>query len=244
MSDIYWERQTGGLCRKHALNAYFGCPKINCRDFQLLCIEFDKYIKAKGYPYSQINKFDCIYSSQETVISYVIGKYHKKYCLHIPVGKINDYLNKRKVSLMKLVGDDDFIFNYNVNHIYGYKKVNGYWYLIDSLKGVHATSNIPISNKLGYIIPRNDPYEDMLFNLKRLTDIKNEGLERYLSSNDILGDIEILLATTADIIGILGGFKYIKKYYKFLHQFEKDPGHYNMDELIDIIDYFISFADR
>lgn len=233
--DIYWERQSGGLCRKHAINAYFGRPLINVEKFSSLCAEFDKYIRAKGYPYSQTSKFDCIYSSRETVISYIIGKYDKKFCLHIPIG-----LPRGDININKLVGSDDFVFVYNPNHIYGYKKVDGIWYNIDSLRGVNR-ANLPNNHKLGYIIPRKSPLEDLRTNQKILDNIIDEGVKEYLSSRDNLGELETIMATSAEMIGMMGGFRLLRGYYSFLRRFEKNPLEYDISEVDQWVKFFQNY---
>lgn len=239
-NDIYWERQSGGLCRKHVINAYFGYEKINIDNFYSLCDEFDSYIKSKGYPYSQIEKFDCIYSSQETVISYIIGKFDNKYCLHIPLGEYNKYMDSRKSNLYTLIGDDDFVFVYNHDHIYGYKLVDGVWYLIDSLRGVYRSS-LPNDYKLGYIIPRHSPLKDLEYNQFQMNKILCGDIFEYLDTHDTLGELEILLATTADMIGRLGDFKLLKHYYSFLRKFESNPTGYDPDEVKNIVTYFCNY---
>ena len=42
--DIFWERQEGKLCRKHSLNAYFGCAKISTPKFIEYCTQYNEYI--------------------------------------------------------------------------------------------------------------------------------------------------------------------------------------------------------
>ena len=45
--DIFWERQEGKLCRKHSLNAYFGCAKISTPKFIEYCTQYNEYIYEK-----------------------------------------------------------------------------------------------------------------------------------------------------------------------------------------------------
>lgn len=237
MGDIYWESQRGGLCRKHALGAYFGRPLINDDKFQQLCIEFDKYMRGKGYKNSQVEKFDCIYSSRETLISYVIGRYGGGCCLHIPMGECKAYLDSRNTTLLELIGEDDFVFVYNPNHIYGWKKTSA-WYKVDSLSGISKISPVA-DNKLGYIIPRKCPLVDLKYNQDRIAQILNEGIADYLSHQDNLGDLEVLFATSAHIIGCIGGFSDLKHYYTFLRNFEDS---YIIDkEKVEILAEFFAF---
>jgi len=240
MANIYWQRQSGGLCRMHALNAFFGEERITPAQFSSLCKEFDKYILAKGYRWCQVNKFDCIYSSQETVVSYIVGKYTKQYCLHLPIGKMPEYLKKRKTTLADLIGDDEFIFVYNLEHIWGMRYIAGEgtsagsWYKVDSIGGVRR-SNLPTCPKLGVIIPRHSTRKDLEYNQKCIEALQpiEDYINRSYEDERLLGHLEILLATTAHMIALESGFKFIRQYFQFLTAYEKDPN--NIDICISHI---------
>lgn len=203
---MYWERQQGGLCRKHALNAYFGYEKITNEMFETYCSDFDSYIKSKGYLENDVRRFDYVHSSRETLISYIIGRIDKLFCLHIPIGAYYDF-----PPLGSLINDDEFIFVYNSDHVYGYRKNKGAWYKIDSLSGI-TQSPLPNDPRLGYIIPRKDPRKD-LYRLQ-------ETMKKYIDNPD-MKDVEVPMAVSADIIGRLGDYSLCRSYYKFLQKYEK-----------------------
>ena len=77
--NIYWESQSGGLCRKHSLNAYFEGPKISSNDFHELCTEYDKYIYDKYNVKINTEADDCMFASDMGIISYIVKKYNHTY---------------------------------------------------------------------------------------------------------------------------------------------------------------------
>ena len=56
-SNIYWERQSGDLCRLHSINAYFGFKKLNKSDkyFEVLKKLFN-FKKKINYYFRLINE--------------------------------------------------------------------------------------------------------------------------------------------------------------------------------------------
>ena len=69
MNSIYYERQSGDLCRMHSLNAYFGYKRIDKDTFFKLCNEYDTIIK--GLKSDSMDGF----SEGRCIISYVLDKY-------------------------------------------------------------------------------------------------------------------------------------------------------------------------
>lgn len=213
----YHERQRGGLCRMHALNAYFNYAKYNEISFKKLCEDFDNDLKVKGYHLncSSLN-FDGINSNQETVVSFAL-KEEKKSFIYVPINMLSNILSERNLSLNlddinRLIGDENFIFVFNQNHIFGCRKVNNNWYVIDSLAMGPQPTNLLSYANLGFIFPRNkiQMSDDLKFYMNQL---KNS-----LETND-----EIILGRIIDIFEITyqcDRRELIDKYYVSLKEFE------------------------
>ena len=72
--SLFVEQQNGGLCRMHALNAFFGYAKINSNLFDKYCNEFDKENKKYNLTTS-CKEFDLINSNQSNIISYILKRH-------------------------------------------------------------------------------------------------------------------------------------------------------------------------
>jgi hypothetical protein len=221
MVDIFYERQQGGLCRKHVLNAYFRRSKYSVSDFDNLCEDYDKYMERCGYiSVASSKNFDLIESNQNTVISYALYL-EKVYTILVPYTYLQCMLKlKSKSSLQDLIGNDcDFFFIFNEGHIWGCGKNNGLWYNIDSLSGVRLVNiNQYDWKKHGFIIPCSNKRTIMEL-VTNVSDIKaylhehntnfNNSteiitlLQNLHQSNQLLGDLEILIASVVNILRII-----------------------------------------
>jgi hypothetical protein len=195
---MYYERQRGGLCRKHALNGYFGETKISTSEFNNFCVRYDRYMRERYHTKVPCKNFDVVPSNRMTIISFILKLYNINTIL-IPINdsevigkrrikrreKIFD-INKTKMvhgmtfflkkrgysSLEKAIGDGNSIFVFNKGHIWCMKKKDNVWYKIDSLSGVRKMNLSSVQNKkgLGFIIPRSHKMmeDDLLFNIVSL----------------------------------------------------------------------------
>ncbi len=230
MSNIYYEKQKGGLCRKHSLNAFFGKEKITEPEFNSLCQEFDQYLVNKGYVSQHKTKeFDQIHSSQESIVSYILKK-NGKHCLFIAFNYVKQYLNERKINFQQLTKDSTDIFVFNQNHIWLCKKVDDLWYRIDSLSGVKRDNinMLPRQKNIGVIIVRNKEecqtdlqfYRNKLLeHFEDLSQIEHT-IEEIYKKGDILGNIELEMTLCFEILEYLG--KGNPNYQEFLKKYEKN----------------------
>ena len=72
-SNIYWERQSGDLCRLHSINAYFGFKKLDQIAFFNYCREYDEIIK--GLKTEGMDGF----SEGRCIISHILDTLDSKY---------------------------------------------------------------------------------------------------------------------------------------------------------------------
>lgn len=79
------ERQQGSLCRMHALNAFFGEPRLTQKKFHSLCTQFDR---AMGYS-DRISRDFFYVDSGENLISWIVEKESHYKTKYFPPGKIS-----------------------------------------------------------------------------------------------------------------------------------------------------------
>ncbi len=129
---MYCERQSGNLCRMHALNAYFGYAKISPNRFAKYTKQYDQYVKFRFG--SQVNSedHDIINNDQSCLVSYILkrhGVFAKLSCT---------------------MGNASFAFAFNSDHIWCIRYKDGQYYKIDSIEGVHPVRSM---SNLTFIIP-------------------------------------------------------------------------------------------
>jgi hypothetical protein len=252
MDKLYVEKQKGGLCRKHALNAYFRKSKYSEEDFHNLCSKYDLFMKECGYITNTSSKhFDLIESNQFTVISYALFL-EKVYSILVPYSYLGKMLDlKSKKSLSDLIDSEcNFIFVFNENHIWGCGKQDGKWYNIDSMSGIKQINiNAYDLKKHGFIIPcsHKRTIQELVINvsdIKSYIERKNinfnncDELELLLSvlhnKQLILDDLEILIASVVNILRIITDYSnntdinmIITTYKTFVELFEKEKSNFN-----------------
>jgi hypothetical protein len=209
---VYWEKQNGGLCRKHSINAYYGKEKYNINEFNELLNNYDNYMINKGYKIEKSKKFDTIESNQFTIISYSLYL-NNIYSVLIPFNNLQFFLKyHNKKSLIEYIGDNNNIFVFNENHIWLCKNDNKRWIKIDSLSGIQKF-NINSYNKqsnLGFIIPMlpKNTINELIFNINKMNELLiNIDIIEYLynlfNNNLLIGNLEILLSNIINIFRII-----------------------------------------
>lgn len=146
--DFYWERQSGGLCRMHALNAYFGGPKYDRSQFEDAIHEHDLRMSARGLENVSANDVDVTSGDQKNIIAHVLAKsgiFAKLY-------EIRD----RPTAIAK-AESYGAVFIYSPDHVWlGRRDTSGRWFRIDSLSGVSLMNLNDLQDpRLGLIIPCN-----------------------------------------------------------------------------------------
>lgn len=184
--QIYYQRQQGGLCRMHAINAFFGYEKLSSRQFYKFIKEYDSVLKLRFNVSISCEKFDLVNSDQHTLVSYILKRhkiYARYYALNAVYGKPID---QETITQCKY----NFIFVYNQFHIWGMKQHQGQWYKVDSMSGVrkYPLSNLYHEKNIGLIIPLNMKYE---FEKKRQeiqTTLLKEGISIVINQQSLVHD--------------------------------------------------------
>lgn len=219
---IYYEEQVGGLCRMHALNAFFGYGKISREVFTEHARSYDKFIVKKFGMGLPSLSYDSIGSDQTSLVSYILNmhgvcsRYYSPNSLYGATIELGD---------LKLA---PFIFIYNAGHIWGVRKKGTTHYRIDSINGVskyHFPDVATIPN-IGFILPTppKQEWNYQLSVLDRILDANNiktrSHLQKYLlqlhAEKKILGDMEVPLGVAISILEMK-----LSRHSTLLHRFEK-----------------------
>ena len=180
--DIYYEPQSGGLCRKHSINAFYGMSEISTEEFYKYCTEFDKYIKDIYDEDIDTLSNDIITSNHLNVITYILMKRSDIYSVYIAPFTLQNFIKERNInSLDDIVRSTDFIFVLNYGHVWGIRKKNNKWYTIDSLSGVHYFSDSlsNLDSTKGYILIRSK--KDLVYDI----DCNKKIITTYLQNNGV-----------------------------------------------------------
>lgn len=249
---MYYENQSGGLCRLHSINAYFGEAKINETQFNAYMAEYDAEYKIKFNFESSCKNFDIVSSDQKNIVGYIMKKhnvYTKFYALNEIYGK------SIKETILNFL-EGDYFFIYNEGHIYGARRKRepsgDLWFYIDSLSGVRPMNIESLSHEknIGFIIPVNiqqEFYHNLNIIKGILGDLNSDPMEKIkehlIQKNKeklILGCLELPLSICMDILEtnlikkndseFLPIKQQVIKYNEFLSQFTK--GKYNDIDLI------------
>ena len=146
--SIYYEKQLGGLCRMHSLNAFFGKAKISPSTFQDWIRLYDLYLKKRFNVNTSSASYDLVNSDQTNLVSFVL----KKYKIHVRYYALNSVYGKR---LDPEIYKANFIFVYNFGHIWGIRKKNRKYYKVDSMSGVSpfGINHITSIKNIGLMVP-------------------------------------------------------------------------------------------
>jgi hypothetical protein len=215
--SLFYEHQDGILCRKHAINAYFGYEKITVSDFYKFQDIYDIEYKKKFNIDISCKDFDVISSDQKNLVSYIL----KEFNVYTKYYSLNELFQKDINCIINTLAGN-FFFIYNESHIYGASINNAKWYTVNSIGGVNIMDiNCLTSQKnIGFIVPldhKKEFYKNLL-TIKSLFGINNTipHIKDFLVQNHknklILGDIEIPLSICIDILEYQMQLNYKKKY--------------------------------
>lgn len=253
-NDIYYENQKNGLCRLHALNAFFGKPLVNASEFKDHMKQFDLHMREKYKQDISCKDFDIVNSDQNNIVSYILKK-KGYYARYIPING----LGGNQLPLGDVA--EDFIFVYNKSHIWGMRKHQGLWWNVDSIKGVRKTNiyRIPRNKNIGVMIPVDMKKELFIhanavkstLEERKITSTSDvvDYLKKLNEQKEILGDLEIHLGIIMDIIEARSNriqknkkyesiYELSDMYNKFLTDFIEKK--YSLESLIDHIPDIIS----
>jgi hypothetical protein len=204
-TGIFYETQSGGLCRMHSLNAFFEKVKITPSDFKKYVAKYDEYLSTRFNVTTSSAAFDLVNSDQTNLVAYILRQ-HK---VHVRYYALNACYGK---PLDKEIGDADFIFVYNESHIWGMRKKNGLHYKVDSMGGVRRDNISSIANQknIGLLVPVDAQLEwnkhvDTINNILNKNNVKRRRdlvalLTKYNEKKQFLGDMEIPLGVAVSIL--------------------------------------------
>jgi hypothetical protein len=197
--SVYHERQRGGLCRLHSINAYFGERMYSDEMFHARADEFDAIQKSIFGSTTSCRSFDLINSDQRNLVSYVLGK-HGVYVRYVAINLHADHIDDAVES--------GCFFVFNLDHIWVVKKKDNVWYKIDSMGGVGRINPLCISREknVGIMIPIANPNLEFARLAKQIDIAVNGDALRFIRVNHankkILGDVEIYLGALIAILQV------------------------------------------
>ena len=222
--NVYWERQRGNNCRIHSLNAYFGKNKISDEHFNKLCDEYDNLIF--GLKSIEMDGFaEC-----RSIISFIVDKYSNKYCQLVPINFRGVHNKNRQTwnynRYIKFIGKENGIncyFEFNKDHVWFNKLIDGEWYKIDSLSGVNMINKINRFGENGYLLVFENNvlfYEiEFLLNLIKEKRDKKE-FEIEIALNNLYHLLErVNLSYSKNDITFNNKVSNLKTIYKILDEF-------------------------
>lgn len=223
---MYWERQRGGLCRLHSLNAFFGYTKFTDTDFTEFASEFDKRQLWLFKQTCSSQNFDVVGSDQLNLVSFILSKFG----IATRYYSIDEHLKHQPPQI-----ECDKFFAYDIGHIWIFKCESAQWYRIDSLSGISPVNlhSIMRQRGIGFIVPIIDiahEYNNIISQISWNT----ENIEK-----NYLGEDEILIGRAIELLRIQLASrtkKYphveelIKKYYLYVS--ELSIGKYNDPEFV------------
>ena len=215
---IFYEHQQGELCRLHSINGFFGESKISIKLFNEFSKKLDKYIRDKFHEESHCLKFDSVSSDHNILVSFIL-KHYGIYSRYIPLNSLFQKPKQLQKNLDDLKGNYFFVFS--PNHIWGVRYFNNEWYKVDSLTGVNhlqvnTLTNLQNVSFLFPVVPKDEFYRNIKtiqsVIKKNIVDLKTNPLNKikiYLEEINnkhlILGDLEVPLGVTMDILNVVYG---------------------------------------
>jgi len=205
-NGIFYETQSGGLCRLHAVNAFCGAKSLTPSDFQDYIAEFDAQTAERYGEKTSCAAFDMINSDQNNLVSFILKK-NRHYVRYIPIGR----MSPAEVADCLACLDGDFIFAFDARHIWGIRRTDR-WYVVDSMRGVSLISSVHryMAKPLGFMVPV-DMRSELTYRVDKILDIfeaegvrSKEGILKYLrvlnDRNQIMEDLEVHMSVAIDIL--------------------------------------------
>jgi hypothetical protein len=208
-TGIFYERQSGGLCRLHSLNAFFGRAEITPKAFSAYVKEYDCYLRARFNITTSSASFDLVNSDQTNLVAFIL----RHYGIHVRYYALN--------SLYKKPLDPDiltapFVFVYDQSHIKGVRRgtppATAAHYCVDSARGVrpYSIQALKTTKNIGVLVPVKSKHEwrAQVDSIRRT--LGNARVETkadlvvYLThlnkKKQVLGDLEIPMGVAVSIL--------------------------------------------
>jgi hypothetical protein len=234
MQDVkpYHERQRGGLCRLHSLNAFLGGPVYTEDDFHRLCREYDA-----AYPTQPaVEHFDAAPGTQECFVAWVLRTRHALGGLYIAPGRLQETLQLYGVTALEALCGDTGLFVFNDGHIWCVKRGGSAgWWDLNSLGVARRVTDLTpyTTGRLGfYVVWSRDQCTERITWVSRALQRLVGGLERIdsmfyvcsiLDERHLMEPYETLLGTFYRLWSVIHG-KSHAFYQQFYDGFQLDPG--------------------
>ena len=202
---IFYEPQSGGLCRLHSLNAFFGRKKISPITFTQYISEYNTYIRQRFNVNTSSASFDLVSSDQSNLVAFIL----KKHRIHARYYALNSLYGK---SLSTEITTAPFVFVYNGTHIWGVMLKNNKHYKVDSIGGVQPflINSLCSMRDVGIMVPvplKSEWYRqvDIIVDILKQERIRTkveliEYLTKLHRNKKILDKLEIPLGVSMSIL--------------------------------------------
>lgn len=134
--DVYVEKQRGGLCRLHAINAFFGREELSEDDFNMYCGQYDKFYENISMP--KAKDWDAVVANQENLIAFILKRKLGMGVIFAPPNHVKETLEQWQAkSILDLIDPSlERFFMFNASHVWVVLKANNKWKRVDSLSGI------------------------------------------------------------------------------------------------------------
>lgn len=246
-TTIYVERQRGGLCRLHAINAFFGEQKFSEHEFWAKASEFDSERKSIDTNAFSCRDFDA--GSNNNLVSYILSK--EGICLR--------WLPCRDFKSIDLgTGTYPYkFFVFSTDHIWVIAQHDADRYTnIDSMSGATETSWQRVTSDrsvIGAMFPVDvfTEFADSIHDIVLLSD-SNWSLAGYLAESKrqglVMGSLEVLMSRVMFALGIIlpkvSSAKKKSKIIGVLELYKKFMNELTMSNKYNDLEFLSSNIDR
>jgi hypothetical protein len=231
--DIYWEKQRGGLCRLHSINAYFGRAEFDEKQFNEEASKFDIIQTEKFGENISCQNFDIVNSDQRNLVTHILAS-RGIYVRYVP-------LNTHPDGIQAGIYAGCF-FVFNLDHIWFVKKYECGWRRVDSMSGVNVIDPASLVNEknIGLMIPVRDNLAEFCRTGRILAELVRPDVDQFIkdmnSSAKILGEAEQCLGSMVEILRVQHRSRdgpplikqFIFKYDKFIKKMNKGDNRNNL----------------
>ena len=167
---MYVERQMGGQCRRHALNAFFGGALVNWGDIESYSKDFEQFynLPTTNQMKNDYDFFNADGSSLLTWVAQTLDPDH--FFLVVPCGHIQKWKDYMRIEDLDTILQPAFML-FRPDHVYAMRKKDNTWYVLDSLNPRPYAQNLrTVTNdtNLGMVVSLNqDEVANAAFRLEQ-----------------------------------------------------------------------------
>jgi len=236
---LYVERQSGGECRRHALNAFFGGGVLSWGDIETHSVGFERFynLPSTQKMRQDYDFFNADGSSLLTWIAQLLD--HDHFFLVVPCGHIHKWMEYMKIKDLDHFLEDSRIMAFNSDHVFAMRKQHGVWYMLDSMNPSpypHPVASMLRDPRLGMVVSLvPNQVAELAFRLEqnivtflnRFSKLHTETVATFLNQGT-LGDVgemlEIWSQTRLRMLAFLrSSTSRTSRVYNHVHQMHKYP---------------------